>query len=85
MPLSRSRDYKAEYARRIASAAKRGLSRSQGRGHARVGEATIRPTIDQADRDRFETALKLYRQSGNQATAAKSVQGRQRQQGWLHL
>lgn len=71
--MARKRDYKAEYERRIASAAKRGLSRSQGRGHARIGEAAIRFPATQRDRDRFEAALKLYRQSGNQAAAAKAL------------
>ena len=71
--MGRARDYKAEYARRITSAAKRGLSRSQARGHARIGETSIRPVNRQSDRDRFEAALKLYHQSGNQAAAAKSV------------
>jgi hypothetical protein len=36
------RDYGAEYARRVALAESRGLSRSVGRGHARAGER-IRP------------------------------------------
>jgi hypothetical protein len=73
--MARQRDYKAEYARRIASAAKRGLSRSQGRGHARHHEAPARPTAGQvvvAD-DRLEQALRALRQTGNRAAAAKSV------------
>ncbi len=73
MPSSRSRDYRAEYQRRIASAAKRGLSRSQARGHARIGEAAILPLTVPRDRDRFEAALKLYRNNRNQASAAKAV------------
>ena len=69
--MARSRDYKTEYARPIANATRRGLSRAQARGHARPGEAPIRqPTA--RDRDRFEAALKLYRQSGNRAAAAKA-------------
>lgn len=39
---SRKRDYKAEYARRIARAKEKGYSRSVARGHARHGEAGIR-------------------------------------------
>ena len=73
--MARQRDYKAEYARRIASAAKRGLSRSQGRGHARHNEAPARPRAGQvvvAD-DRLEQALRALRQTGNRAAAAKSV------------
>lgn len=71
--MAQIRDYRAEYARRVDSAAKRGLSRSQGRGHARIGEATIRPPAILRDRDRFEAALKLYRHSGNQAASAKAL------------
>lgn len=36
-----TRNYRAEYARRIASAEVRGFSRSQARGHPRVGEAPV--------------------------------------------
>jgi hypothetical protein len=70
--MGRTRDYKAEYERRVASAARRGLTRSQARGHARNGEASIRP-ISAKDSDRFEAALKLYRQTGNQSASAKAV------------
>jgi len=73
--MARKRDYKAEYARRIASAANRGLSRSQARGHARHDEAPVRQQAGNtviADR-RLETALKVLRQTGNRAAAAKSV------------
>lgn len=70
--MARKRDYKAEYARRLANAKKRGLSRSQARGHARAGEATggKRPTKPDP---RFEEALKLYRQTGNRTAAAKAL------------
>ena len=60
------RNYKAEYQRRLASAAKRGLSRSQARGHAKAGEASAL-----ASSKALENALKLYRQTGNRAAAAK--------------
>jgi hypothetical protein len=70
--VARKRDHKAEYQRRIANAARRGLSRSQARGHAKAGEASIR-ALHPVDRERFETALKIYRQSGRQAEAARSV------------
>lgn len=66
------RDYQTEYQRRRANAKARGLSVSVGRGHARAGEAAIRPPSAK-DRDRFEAALKLYRQSGNQAASAKAL------------
>ena len=70
--MARTRNYQAEYARRIANAVQRGLSRPQARGHARPGEALIRPA-NAKDQDRLETALKLYRQTGNQASSAKAV------------
>lgn len=68
--MAGSRDYKAEYARRIASAANRGLSRSQGRGHSRSGEPSVRAKPIASD-ERLETALRLLRQNGNQGEAAK--------------
>ncbi|MBY0344659.1 MAG: hypothetical protein K2Q29_12460 [Sphingomonadales bacterium] len=71
-PVPRKRDYKAEYQRRIANAAKRGLSRSQARGHARAGENSVRAKPVQSD-DRLEDALKLLRQTGNQSRAAKEA------------
>ncbi len=71
-PVAKLRDYKAEYQRRIASADKRGLSRSQARGHARAGEKPIQAKPVQSD-DRLEDALKLLRQTGNQSRAAKEA------------
>lgn len=70
--MTRKRDYKAEYQRRISNAAKRGLSRSQARGHARDGESSVRAKPVQSD-DRLEDALKLLRQTGNQSRAAKEA------------
>jgi hypothetical protein len=70
--MARQRNFQAEYERRVVSAARRGLTRSQARGHARNGEPSIRPTSAK-DRDRFEAALKLYRQTGNQSAAAKAL------------
>lgn len=73
--MARQRDYKAEYERRIASASKRGLSRSQGRGHARYHEAPVRPRAApvSATDGRLELALRSLRKSGNRTAAAKSV------------
>lgn len=68
--MARKRDYKAEYRRRIANAEKRGLSRSQARGHARPGESGVRPTRTRDD-DRLEAALKTMRRTGSQSAAAK--------------
>ncbi len=70
--MARKRNYKAEYQRRIANAAKRGLSRSQARGHARAGEAPIKPKVGTSDA-RLEVALKLLRQIGHQGRAAKEA------------
>lgn len=70
--MARKRDFKAEYQRRIANALKRGLSRSQARGHAKAGEKPIRAKPVQSDA-RLEDALKLLRQTGNQSRAAKDA------------
>lgn len=70
--VPRQRDYKVEYQRRIANAAKRGLSRSQARGHARAGEAAIRAASVKSDA-RLETALIALRAIGNQTRAAKAA------------
>ena len=67
-----ARDYKAEYQRRLARAAVRGLSRSQARGHARSGEAPIRFRPER-DRENLEAALKALRQTGKQSDAARSA------------
>ncbi len=70
--MPRQRDFKAEYQRRIANALKRGLSRSQARGHAKAGEKPVRAKPVQSDA-RLEDALKLLRQTGNQSLAAKEA------------
>ena len=70
--MSRKRNYKAEYQRRIVKADQQGLSRSQARGHARASESPIRPKPAQSD-DRLEAALKFLRQTGNQGRAAKEA------------
>lgn len=70
--MARTRDYKAEYQRRIASAQSRGLSRSQARGHARADEAPVRPKTVSSD-ERLEAALKLLRMTGNQSRAAREA------------
>jgi hypothetical protein len=68
--MASKRNYKAEYARRVANAEKRGLSRSQGRGHARHNEAPIKPSKFD---ERLEAALRALHRTGNRAEAARSV------------
>lgn len=70
--MARTRNFKAEYARRIASATSRGLSRSQARGHARTGEVQSGTPKLRGDA-RLEAALKVFRKTRNRAVAAKSV------------
>lgn len=70
--MPRQRDYKTEYQRRIANAAKRGLSRSQARGHARAGEPSVRRAAARRD-DRLEAALERLRKTNNQARAAREA------------
>lgn len=69
--MRKARDYKAEYQRRITNAAKRGLSRSQARGHARAGEKLLRPR-ERVSRDipaKVQAAIKRI-QHGESLTAA---------------
>jgi hypothetical protein len=69
------RNYVAEYARRIARAVAKGLSRSQARGHPRPTEAIVasrrlaRPLED----DRLQLALKVLRQEKSLTTAAREA------------
>lgn len=70
--MAKTRNYKAEYQRRIANATKRGLSRSQARGHARANEKPVRGKSAQAD-PALERALRLMRKHGTQATAAREA------------
>lgn len=71
--MARQRDFKSEYARRIANAAAKGQSRSQARGHARTGEAPARPGKPARSDPRLEAALRELRKSGNREAAAKSA------------
>ena len=62
----RQRNYKQEYARRVARGAQRGLSRSAARGHPRAGErrkASADRLIDPNSRE--ERALKMMRSGGS--------------------
>jgi hypothetical protein len=68
--MARKRDYRAEYARRIANAEMRGLTRSQARGHARPGEATLRSS--RSAPENLEAAFREMRRVGSQTAAAKA-------------
>lgn len=70
--MAAKRNYKAEYQRRIANAAKRGLSRSQARGHARADEKPVRSKAAQAD-PALERALRLMRKHETQGAAARGA------------
>ena len=71
--MAKKRNYKAEYERRIANAARRGLSRSQARGHAKAGELPLKAKpISKVDiAPQFQDAIKEIRRSGNLTQAAK--------------
>ncbi len=72
------RNHAQEYARRIERAVARGLSRSQARGHARHGEAPIRPKPAKPDRT-LEDAIRAMRAGETlSATAKRFHVGRER-------
>jgi hypothetical protein len=67
----RRRDYKQEYARRVALGTQKGLSRSAARGHPRAGErpnASTKRAIDPGGRE--ELALKMMRRGRTLRDAA---------------
>jgi hypothetical protein len=69
------RNYVAEYARRIARAVAKGLSRSQARGHPKVAEAVIgaRRAAKPVEDDRLQLALKVLRQEKSLIAAAREA------------
>jgi hypothetical protein len=71
----RTHDYKAEYARRIANAKKRGLSRSQARGHPKPAESSIRtsPGGRPIEDARLQLGLKVLRQEKSLSAAAREA------------
>jgi hypothetical protein len=71
---TKSRDYQAEYRRRLGRAAKNGLSRSQARGHPTVKEAYIskRPPKPMDDA-RLQTGLSLLRQEKGITETARQL------------
>jgi hypothetical protein len=75
--VARKRDYKAEYQRRIANAANRGLTRSQARGHPGAGLAYVSkrgatPKRTKPD-PKLEDAIKAIRAGDGISAAAKKV------------
>ena len=68
-----SRDFIAEYKRRIALSEMRSLSRSQARGHAKASEQPIRPPKSTISDARIQLALSTLRREQNFAAAAKSA------------
>jgi hypothetical protein len=73
--MATRRDYKAEYARRIASGAAKGLSRSRARGHPKPKELSVsskRPPRPIED-DRLQLAFKVLRQEKSLTAAAKAA------------
>lgn len=72
--MPRQRDFKAEYARRVARGLRRGFSRAQARGHPKVGESHISPTLQKASFDpRLEQGLKGLRQGKSLTAAARQI------------
>lgn len=72
--MARKRDYKAEYARRIARGKARGLSRSQARGHPKAEEryATGKKSAPETN-DQLEAALRNLRQGQSLKQSAKDA------------
>jgi hypothetical protein len=69
------RDYKAEYRRRIARSAAKGISRSQARGHPKPSETAIsskRPPRPIED-DRLQLAFRVLRQEKSLSAAARAA------------
>jgi hypothetical protein len=71
--MARKRDYKAEYARRIARGKALGLSRSQARGHPRKGEPSASSAKSKPKSDaKIEAAIRDMRSGASMTNAAKA-------------
>ena len=73
--MTSKRNYALEYARRIARAVTRGLSKSQARGHPKPAEAPTgsRRTAKPLEDDRLQLALKVLRQEKSLTVAAREA------------
>lgn len=72
--MSKPRNYKAEYERRIVKGLSKGLSRSQARGHPRASEIHINSSLQTPQYDkRLELGLKDMRSGSSLTKAAKSI------------
>ncbi len=71
--MAKKRDYKAEYQRRIANGLKRGLSRSQARGHPSKAEASASGIQVPKPNGQLEAALRELRRGASQKAAAQSA------------
>jgi hypothetical protein len=70
-----TRNYAIEYARRVARAVAKGLSRSQARGHPKPTEAIVgsRRSARPIEDDRLQLALKVLRQEKSLTAAAREA------------
>jgi hypothetical protein len=70
----RERDYRAEYARRIARGRAKGLSRSQARGHPLAGQALAsQPEAEPAYSRQLEAGYRAIKDGKSLIAAAKEV------------
>jgi hypothetical protein len=69
------RNYVAEYARRIARGAAKGVSRSQARGHPKPKEAAVSPkrSPKPIEDERLQLAFKVLRQEKSLSAAARAA------------
>ena len=70
----RNRDYKAEYARRIALGEQTGRSRSQARGHRKISEKAIAPQRQKTpDRRRLGIAISQFNKGRSLTASAREA------------
>ncbi|MFC7291190.1 hypothetical protein [Hirschia litorea] len=73
--MARKRDYKAEYERRLERGRKKGLSRSQARGHPKKGEPLASsPQVKPKSDEKIEAALRHMQLGMSMTTAARTEQ-----------